>query len=276
MFQYALGRHLALRKRCTLKVDLSNYSLYRDRQYELKHLSPECDIASFSDIVKFKPFGRRARLLSMPWRILRPGKYNVIKEKTFCFDPSILDLPDDTYLEGYWQSYKYFSDIADTIRKEFSLSASPDKQNIALVESIASDNAVSIHIRRGDYVNDSWARDTLGVTEPSYYRTAIDYIRQKVQNPVFYIFSDDPAWASSHIKWEAPFHVVSQNPSDRGWLDLNLMRRCRYHIIANSTFSWWGAWLSLNPEKIVVAPKQWFRTDQYDSRDLIPAEWIRI
>lgn len=276
MFQYALGRHLSLRNQCPLKADISNYMRYTDRTYELIHLSPKCKIASFSDIVKFRPDGRRAKLMAMPWRILRPGSYNVIKEKVFHFDPAVLALPDNTYLEGYWQSYRYFDDIADIIREDFSLNAPLDLQNAELAESIALDNAISIHFRRGDYVTGSWARDELGVCEPAYYKAAIEYVLGKVENPTFYIFSDDPDWASAQIEWDVPFQIVSHNSADRGWLDLNLMSRCRHHIIANSTFSWWAAWLSPHPDKIIVAPRRWFRSEKRDTRDLIPPEWVRL
>jgi hypothetical protein len=276
MFQYSLGRKLSLQRGCTLKLDLSNYRLYPDRTFELSSLAISYEIASVNDIAKFKPFGRRARIVSLPYRILRPGRYTIFREQFFHFDPSVFELGDDVYLEGYWQSYRYFHDVADIIRKDFSPAAPLDPHNASLAESISTGNSVSVHIRKGDYVSDSWARNTLGVCEPEYYNAAMDYIREKVKNPFFYIFSDDPDSVTEHYLMHESTRLIAHNGPDRGWIDQYLMSRCRHHIIANSTFSWWAAWLSPHPGKRVIAPKQWFRTNDRDTRDLLPPDWITV
>ncbi len=276
MFQYAIGRRLSLLHGCKLKLDLTNYRLYPERKFELSNFAVSYEVASVSDIALFKPLGKRALIMSLPRRVLNPGRYRIYRERHYHFDPEVLNCGDDMYLEGNWQSYKYFNEIADIIRKDFSLKDPLDSQNADLMESISMSNAISVHFRRGDYVSDAWARDTLGVCDSAYYKSAIDYIVRRVEGPAFYLFSDDPDWVLSHVKWEVPFHVVQHNSSASGWLDMQLMSRCRHHIIANSTFSWWAAWLSPFADKLVLAPNLWFQSKDRDARDLIPSEWTRL
>ena len=137
-------------------------------------------------------------------------------------------------------------------------------------------NSVSIHVRRGDYLTNPVTFQTHGLCDIDYYKKAIDEILDLVDKPHFFIFSDDQSWAKSNIIFGAPTDYVMHNNSLKNYEDLRLMSYCRHHIIANSSFSWWGAWLGNNPEKIVIAPKKWFNDPKIDTTDLIPDTWLRL
>lgn len=173
------------------------------------------------------------------------------------------------YINGYWQSEKYFKHIRQTILREFSFSPPTDQQNIDLLTQINSCNSISIHVRRTDYVSGfQWGLST------TYYQEAIKLIESKMSYPQFYFFSDDMAWVKQNFNSEN-FHYVDCNKGDDSFRDMQLMSKCKHHIIANSTFSWWGAWLNPSPEKIVVAPDAWLPHTN-GTRDIVPADWIKI
>lgn len=164
---------------------------------------------------------------------------------------------------GDFQSEKYFKEIESRIRKEFTLKNPP--------APIPNPNSVSIHLRGGDYVRGNKS-GFHGTCSPEYYAEAIALIRSRVPSPHFYIFTDDLEWAKKHIQFPEPFTVVHDEPQN----ELFLMSSCRHNVIANSTFSWWAAWLNANPEKIVIGPKKWFADEKIDTSDILRASWIRI
>jgi hypothetical protein len=169
---------------------------------------------------------------------------------------------------GDFQSEKYFKNIEDIIRKEFTL------KKILSSNPIRDPNAVSIHLRGGDYVKGNRS-NFHGVCGPEYYSDAIALIHTHVDSPHFYIFTDDLPWAQNHIKFPEPFTIISKTNSDP-CEELVLMSSCKHNIISNSTFSWWAAWLNRNPEKIVIAPRKWFNDATMPSEDIIPSEWIQL
>ncbi|MEN6509171.1 MAG: alpha-1,2-fucosyltransferase [Smithella sp.] len=166
--------------------------------------------------------------------------FEKIKKTTADFDPNLLKINRDAYLDGYWQSEKYFLDIAPVIRKELSIKTPPDRENELLINKIANSDAVSLHIRRADYVADSHTNTIHGACSLDYYHHAVDKVAEKVKSPHFFIFSDDPAWALDNLKLKYPATFVTKNGPDKNYEDLRLMSLCRHNIIANSTFSWWG------------------------------------
>ena len=145
-----------------------------------------------------------------------------------------------------------------------------------LVRRIDAVNAVSLHVRRGDYVDNPSTNRWHGICSLDYYQRALDYIGFHAEAPHLFVFSDDQKWTRANLRFAAATTFVEINPPDRGYRDMSLMARCRHHIIANSSFSWWGAWLNPSHEKIVVAPKQWFSAARNDTRDLIPPGWVRL
>jgi hypothetical protein len=278
MFQYAAGRRLAERRGVDLKLCFVSSDGNTPREYELGVFNIREQFASNTEVAALTTcqpgLARKLFARISGGKQHHPATY--IKEKYYHFDPSILDLEGNVYLEGYWQSEKYFRDISPIIRKEFGIKRPPDDRNRFIAEKIGSCESVSIHVRRGDYVTNAETRRVHGICSPEYYAEALRYIGERVNDPHFFIFSDDPSWARDNIRTDFPSSVVDHNGPEHAYEDMRLMSLCRHHIIANSSFSWWGAWLSGNPEKIVVAPSRWFRTGSYDTRDLIPEGWVRI
>jgi hypothetical protein len=277
MFQYACGRRIALANSVQLKLDTSDVKGKAGRVYGLGHLNISAEIALDTDIKHFKKSGLIRKLLYRAHLISKPFcEYNVVRERFFHFDARIPSLSDDTYLDGYWQSERYFSDIKDVIRREFTFKSEPDPENQRMAKMILPTNAVSLHIRRGDYVSDPTTNKVHGVCSAEYYNRAVKLIVSKVSRPHFFIFSDDQEWVRKNLRLDYQVTYVTHNLGDRSLEDLRLMSLCRYHIIANSSFSWWGAWLNQNSEKVVIAPAQWFNQFKADTRDLLPDSWIKL
>ncbi len=282
MFQYAVARRLAYTLGTGLKLDVSGYQKQRrltPREYNLSVFNIVKQIASPKEIDSLKGSSFSLPILHIMEKLTRikltPSSYiNRITETRF--DPSILTLPDNVYLEGIWQSEKYFMDIAEIIRKEFTFKNPSVGKNKELSELITSVEAVSIHVRRTDYVHNPQTQQMHGSCGIDYYRRCVEELTKKIKNPHFFIFSDDPAWISTNLKLPYTTTLVTHNQADQGHEDLRLMSQCKHHIIANSSFSWWGAWLNPRSEKIVFAPQRWFKNLSFDSNDIIPSGWIKL
>jgi len=284
MFQYAAAKRLALYRGTELKLDLSFFEGIQAgvtrRGYDLRHLNISAEIASRREIAELAD--RKWNLLQfIPTRFrqivgLEKRDQNIYSERHFDFDPVILQLPDNTYLNGYWQSEKYFTEIRDILLREFAFKYEQNAKSREITCQIEKTESVSLHIRRGDYAHDPLTNKVHGLCSFDYYTNAVNYITQKKSNCHFYIFSDDHAWVCENFKIDYPFTMVDHNDTSTNYDDLRLMSLCRHNIIANSAFSWWGAWLNANPEKIVVAPEKWFNDKYLDTKDLIPEAWIKI
>jgi hypothetical protein len=266
MFQYALGRTIAHRHGTSLALDIRGYPDYNLRRYSLGAFKIEGKLTS-GGLMRFG-LVRAVRL-----RVRVPGLPYLVIERSSAFDPSVLQAPRNVYLGGYWQSEKYFSEIDDVIRRDFCFKSGPDGQNREVAASIQGVHSVSVHVRRGDYSTSQ----LLGTCPPVYYRDAAQVIASRITSPHYFVFSDEPDWARANLELKGPATFVTHNGPDRDFEDMRLMALCRHHIIANSTFSWWGAWLS-GLGGIVVAPKQWFKIEEprWDARDIVPERWIRV
>jgi len=279
MFQYAAGIALALEKNTTLALDVSGFENYELHQgFELQRVFNSIfEIASKADIQRllgWQSSPRVQRIVSRkPFSLLR--NKNFIVEPHFQYWPSINYLTGDCYLSGYWQSEKYFSDVADQIRESFTFKIPLENQNAELAKQISQVNSVSLHVRRGDYANNPKTISTHGLCSLEYYESAISYLTERVQQPDFFIFSDDIEWVKNNLKIDYPHQYVEHNLGSESYNDMRLMSMCQHHIIANSSFSWWGAWLNPNMDKIVVAPKCWF-ANQTDLQDLLPTGWKKL
>ena len=279
MFQYASGRALASLKSVEFRLDLRDFNGYLlHNGFELERVfNISARIASGADYRQV--LGWRATPLVL--RALRREKLSflrgskIVVEPGFSYWPSIVNAPDDCYLQGYWQSEKYFSHIAPAIRADFSFKIPPDSRNQELASNISQCNAVSLHVRRGDYAASPASLATHGLCPPDYYHQAIRHIAERVAQPTFFVFSDDVAWSKKNIAIEFPCRYVDHNRGSESYNDMRLMTLCRHHIIANSSFSWWGAWLNAKPDKIVVAPKKWFANASNVS-DLFPPDWVSL
>lgn len=274
LFQYAVARHLAELHHAEFRIDVSFFDTYELHTYSIWPFNIEERFASAEEIATLTEVGIARRLIRRGLRLLTGCTATHIKEKHFHFDPEILKLPDGVYLDGYWQSEKYFADIAGIIRREFTLKIPQKGKDKELGELISACGSTSLHIRRGSYLYASYSEH--GTCELEYYYRCVKELGSLVRNPHFFVFSDDPEWARNNLKLPYKVTYVTHNGPDKDYEDLRLMSQCKHHIIANSTFSWWGAWLSPNSEKIIFAPRQWFakKTDK-NTKDLIPPEWIK-
>ena len=274
MFQYAAGRALALRRGVGLILDTQAFLSYKVHSYGLDRYAVQADKVSrdrFFSVRRDSTFWRGVRRLG-----LMPEK-NTYRESNFSFDSKVLALGDDICLEGYWQSEKYFLDFADDIRAELTVIDPPNEENAFWLNRIRSDLSISLHIRRGDYLTNPSANAVHGTCNLDYYRRSAEYLVSILGiEPVFYVFSDDPEWVRENLILPYQMHYLNHNDASRNYEDLRLMASCCHHIIANSSFSWWGAWLNPSSSKVVVAPKKWFRDDSVDTRDLIPSAWVRM
>ena len=277
MFQYACARRLAHALGARLKLDLTAFERYGPRRYALDRLSPSAEIAAEREV---EDFLRRAGAASRLPRWLRgaiPGlRYEVCQERSFAFDPGVLELRGNILLEGYWQSERYFRDIAEIVRREFRLKSEMSAASASIAARILGSNAVSVHVRRGDFVSSPEASRLHSVCGADYYLRAAELIAGTEERPSLFLFSDDPAWVRENLRLPFPTTLVGSAGDEDAAEHLQLMSLCRHHIIANSSFSWWGAWLNPRTDKKVIAPQNWFNVQDKDTRDLIPAGWTRI
>ena len=282
MLQYAFGRAMSLFLKTELKFDISWFDTILEqetpRHYELECFGLAAQFATKDEIKKIK--GLQALLSKRVSRILK--KMNLLEnksyflEKFYHYDPTTQLCSDNTYFEGYWQSYRYFESYQSQIKDDFLGKYKLEENNLALSQEIQSCNAVSLHVRRGDYVTNKNATDYHGVSPLDYYYQAIGQIIQEVQSPVLYIFSDDIAWVKEHLEVSLNVVYVENRAENKPFEDIYLMHLCKHNIIANSSFSWWGAYLNNYEQKIVIAPKKWFGDSSINTDDLIPTNWRRI
>jgi len=279
MFQYAAARALAIRKGVPLKLDVSAFESYDlHHGFELARVfNCSAELARPEDVRNVLGWQASPRVRNILSRYhlgaLRSRK--LVMEPGFSYWAGIDAAPDDCYLTGYWQSEKYFSSSAAQIRRDFTFREPMNDLNALAAEKILSMNAVSVHVRRGDYLTDKKANATHGLCSIQYYKNSIEYISRVIHNPKYFIFSDDIVWVKKNLKIDWPCDYISFNNNEESYNDMRLMSLCRHHIIANSSFSWWGAWLNPNPTKLVVAPQPWFANPHIDTRDLIPVDWMR-
>ncbi|WP_181280598.1 alpha-1,2-fucosyltransferase [Aphanothece hegewaldii] len=279
MFQYATARRLAEKHSTILKLDVTGFESYKLHRYSLHCFNIWEYLATQVEIEEY--LHNRPSYLSTILELVRisPKKKSsntVYKETAFNFDSVILEASNNSYLQGYWQSDKYFEDIEDVLRREFTFKYPQDHKNREISQLIQDTVSVSLHIRRTDYVTNPSAYAVHGVCDLDYYERCINYIAEKINNPYFFIFSDDPDWAKENIKINFPTIIIAHNNASKNYEDLRLMSQCQHNIIANSTFSWWGAWLNDNPDKIVCTPRQWFNDSYRDTTDLIPDTWLTL
>lgn len=283
MFQYALGRHLSLKHGVELRLDISHfkYELDQDkfsaRDLELSNFNTNFGLVNATELKRHEK-GKFSKILDLIYLNL-PLKFNhlYIREPFFTFYKKTLDAPNDTYLDGYWQSENYFSDIRNVLLNDFTLVSKKSNETKQLEEKIRSETSVSIHIRRGDYLSIKENQNLYAACDVSYYVDAIRRISEANAEVVFYVFSDEPDWFKKNVNTVGcKFHFVTHNIGKNSYQDLHLMSLCKHNIIANSSFSWWGAWLNQHENKMVIAPQIWFVKNTKDSRDLIPKSWTQL
>ncbi len=272
MFQYAAGFCLAHLNNTQLKLDLSGFEEYGLRNFDLKSFNIHYEVATDEEIMELRP----SRNLEKVLQYLSPReKRTYYREKYFHFDEKIFLLGSNIYLKGYFQSEKYFHPAKDMLRQEFNFKEAVISNVREFSRKLLTSNSVSVHIRHGDMKKDSASRDYHGVLPIDYYKKSIAIIQSKIRQPTFYFFSDDINWVKENLSFPDAVYV-SDNITKNHLEDIYLMSQCRHNIIANSSFSWWGAWLNDNPGKMVIAPKNWFNKGPKDTYDLYPVDWMII
>ena len=276
MFQYAAGRRAAIHNNTQLKLDISYYNNQIDatpRRYELNIFPIKARVCSK---LESEVYGVVRKVASMFGGTIPYLNQLYVKQKDHNFDKKILNVGKYAYLDGWWARVGYFNDIESTIREDFRFLPSLKGHNLLLATKIKNHQSVSVHLRRGDYVTDNVTNKFHGVSSEGYYKKAISYIKNKEDNPVFFIFSDDIKWCKDNFTIPHKTIYIDVNSPDKGFEDMRLMSLCKHNIIANSSFSWWGAWLNNNPGKIVIAPRKWLRSIIIDTQSMFPNDWISL
>jgi hypothetical protein len=287
LFQYAAGFSLSQKLNVSLKLDKS---YYKEQHYEGDKLTEFYHIPYYANILEntfeisaqeatedeINPF-RHSIPKKMIERLKPYYRRKIFREQGFFYDSNFFTAGKNVLLKGNWQSEKYFNHVAGLLKKEFSFKKRIKETNILLSEQTNASQSVGVHIRRRDYVNHPVTSWFLGALDINYYKTAIQYMKSNLPGPhYFYFFSDDMEWVKENFTFVQNKIFIDQTHKLSDTDELYLMSQCRHNIIANSSFSWWGAWLNNNPDKIVIAPKKWFNKGPNDTQDLIPNGWIKI
>lgn len=277
LFEYAFGLAVEDYYKEDVYFDVSNYNLKNNVNSSRPFL-----LDKFNTHVKFAPKRQRKKCINENSRLKNQinklfgkdifvEKSNKIIEKySYIYDKSMFADKKDIYFEGFFQSEKYFKHLREKVLNDFKLKEPLDKNNQEFLERIKNSNSVSLHIRRGDFlISDYYLKCSL-----EYYQNAINYIAQRDNNICLFVFSDDIKWVKENLKTDFELIFVDINKDINSFFDIELMKNCKHNITANSTFSWWGAWLNENPNKITITPSQWYKdTELYDT---VPDEWIKL
>lgn len=268
MFQYAAGRALALRSGARLALDVSFFRSRRHRNLELQQLAVRADA-----VISHGALGNLFRKYVRRDIKNRDGNGGRYREPHYHYDAAFGALEPPVTLDGYFQSDRYFADHASTIREELRCPEPTESATRQIAQQMTDSGATSLHVRRGDYLTNPNACQTFCTCTMDYYRDAMERIPG---NDPVYVFSDDLAWAKENLPKVKPLVFPDSDVTRSGLDDLWLMTHARNHIIANSTFSWWGAWLADSTDGLTIAPIEWFIDKQTDDSDLIPEGWERL
>jgi hypothetical protein len=284
MFQWALGRNLALRNNTDLKLDLRmlldrtphDNSVFRD--YDLEIFKLEADFSTDKEFFGLNGslWGRiQSKLIARFFPSYLDRLNKIVRESQYNFDSFILNTPDNHCIDGYWQSEKYFKEIESTIRSDFSFKNPIISESEIIAARIRNSNSICINVRRTDYVTIHNA--FIGT---DYIQKGVKIIVEKIKNPEFFVFSDDIQWCQENIKLDYPVHFIGHEHAGLKFGNyMQLMTLCRHMIIPNSSFAWWAAWLNQNPDKIIIAPKNWLNAEVLDEQinaDRVPSGWITV
>lgn len=264
MFQYAMYKSLENKGKL---VKLDSKSFYETKKehngYELERIFDiKPNKPTKEDLEKFDE-NNISTLFKIKRKLFGDKKF-VYDTKEYVFNKDVYKLKN-SYLNGYWQSIKYFEGIENDIKKDFRFKNQLDNKNLEILNEIENSNSISIHIRRGDYMSPENYNMYGCIATPTYYKKAIKVIEEKVENPTFFVFSNDMDWVKKNIQINSRVFYIDINSGNGSYKDMQLMSNCKHNIIANSSFSWWGAWLNENKNKIVVAPKKWINREDVDS-----------
>lgn len=287
MFQYAFAYNLANNGKVELKVDdtllldrslpdevVTHRTLVLNKIFDINiHLSNKQDIEYFNGRIYTSLIGKLYNKCLWQFK-----KYKLVIEKSREFDSALLSLKDDVCLVGSFQSELYFKKYANEIRELYKFRNELLPISFKLADLLESSASVAIHIRRGDYVSSPLYSDIIGTLPISYYDEAIEIMIQKVSSPTFFVFSDDINWCKKEFeKYLVPIvYIDDVHAGECAGNYLQLMTLCKHFIISNSTFAWWGAWLSIHEHKMVIAPNKWFKKEEFNNNQIVPSNWTKI
>ena len=290
MFEYAAGLAVAERHRTVLKVDVGWYgadmSLDAINRYNMHCLNVPVQFATANEIARMKGgLTRQEKLVCALAKSLRlprlvslfdkPGDVHFQKQWTYY--PEFEEVPNERYLYGNFQSEKFFSPVAPLIRRQFTLRYPPTPEVEALAARIKSGPSVAVHFRRGDYLTNAENARVMGIVGHDYYNRAIELLRARMpSDTTYYFFSDEIELVQKEYRPTVPAVFVNIFQSGNFYDKIRLMGLCEHNIIANSTFSWWAAWLNANPDKTVIAPRRWFGEQGHPDEDMCPEGWERV
>lgn len=262
LFQYATGYAVAKRSQAAYRVDSSAFSNYQMRRYGLPEFAIPLMEATRNERTDVA-FGGR-----------------LIEEASLRFDPQLTNPIENAILRGYWQTEKYFADCRADLLSQIVPRDPFSDLKVRELQKVTTENlTISVHVRRGDYISNPSANAVHGTLDLDYYARANEqllmFIGENVARVQYIVFSDDPTWASDNLKFLGSNLMFIGGGPTSDFLEMFMMSLSHHHIIANSSFSWWGAWLCQSEKQIVMAPDQWFRDPLLDSRDIIPSRWIR-
>lgn len=274
MFQYAAGKSLSVKHKVPLLLDCSGLEAdpkgaYTKRNFELEAFKINASKASEKELAEFIPSGNRF-ITKLKQKFPVPFSRIIFNEHSHKFHNQFFSLPSDTYINGFWQNEKYFKDIRDILLSEFELKERLLAPHNTFITKITSSESIGVHVRRGDYVNSESANSFHGLCDLNYYNNAFEILKSKNYALNFFVFSDDISWCKENFSGNN-FYFVETNSHPA--VDLILMSRCSHQVIANSSFSWWAAWLNKNKTKTVVAPEFWFRKTKSVELGILPSDW---
>lgn len=281
LFQYATARRLAVKSQVKLKLDIGSFKNDRLREFSLASFNIKGNIASENESLIIK--AKDGYLKYLPgFRKLIPQKFKrILRSPVTGLNEKILHAGKEHYLNGYWAHENYFKDIRPILLEELTLKAEFHSEEFKGIQDILQqEDSVSIHIRRGDYASNEHNQSFFGLISMDYYQQAIDSLLRKVKRPAFYIFTDDVGWVRGNLKTKVPLIFIQEKGKFTDCQELVLMSYCKHNIIANSSFSWWGAWLNRNTDKIVIAPERWYNDPiaqaNYKQLNFIPKNWTKL
>lgn len=282
LFEYAHAKALSIKLNQELYFDLSFFDRYHIKNvYRLDKFNTNVNVVETKYINKLKRKTIKPDIVR--WGLKKLGASGFYSKLNH-FDESWFENNNirkfngkkDLYISGYFGDQKYFIEIEDILRQEFTLKESLNSENEKVLSQIKNSNSVSVHVRRGDYVGNKYFAEL----QLDYYRNGLEYIESRFPKSTYFIFSDDLNWVKENLKLDKEQIFVDINNATTDYMELMLMAACKHNIIANSSFSWWAGWLNNNPKKIVIAPKIWYGNAlaqaNYENGNLVPSSWKKF
>ena len=276
LFQYAFGRSISLKYDINVEFDIffynSNFNNVTKRELQLQKFNTQLTYFNSNKFIKYIYLNNN--IPSKIKRIIYHPNYKYINESNF--SDSLFHCKRIYYFDGYWQSEIFFNSYSKILRDELTFNLDYTTDELRLINSIKSNNSISLHIRRGDYITNKKAFLHHGICSLEYYENAIQFFKNKFSNCKFYIFSDDINWAKMNLSIANDAIFINLNLNFKDLKELRLMSYCSNHIISNSSYSWWGAWLNPSTSKIVIRPSPWFTLNKKIDSVICPPNWLKF